>query len=408
MPLAAAMICLIPWAASGAGAPPVRPPAIVPATEVRTAHYDLHVEGLDAQDVGAMLEELHAQLRKYFAAAPEGRLSVAVYSTRDRWAEALQADRQFVPPKAGGYYAPSTRKAYLWLQPSAYFTRQVILHEATHQFHWLVATGNLAPSADWYTEGLAEYFGMHNWDGKILQTGVIPAITLEDYPSAAMRNFVAAGSDLERMLPHADRPEAWALVHFLLNRHGEKFREMAAKLDQRQDAHEAWKQTFGSDASKLSGEYGQWIKEHTQPWQVVWVPWQQRGDAIVSDCEASALTVLKETPKTLAVEMEQLTPGGFAGLVFAYHATKDFHLLQVLPGRKVRVIRRQEDAWVPVSVKEYPSAQGGDVLSLEQDDKSTTLWANGAKIATIPSTGRVGLSVEGCRACFRVKEPSGL
>ena len=34
------------------------------------------------------------------------------------------------------------------------------------------ATGNRSPKATWYTEGLAEYFGMHNWDGKTL-TGVV-------------------------------------------------------------------------------------------------------------------------------------------------------------------------------------------------------------------------------------------
>jgi hypothetical protein len=426
---AAAALCLSACALCSRAASPANRPASLPPNqpvaasanqpadepagearaELRTEHYDLTVEGLDANDTGAMLEQLHARLRDYFGIAPAGRLAVSVYATQARWAAELRKDRQLVPPAAGGYYAPFTRKAYLWLQPSAYSTRQLILHEATHQFHFLVATGNLSPSAVWYTEGLAEYFGMHNWDGKRLEVGVIPAITLEDYPAAALKSFEAAGSDLERMLPQAARPESWALVHFLLNNYRAQFRAMAARLDRQEDASKAWDQVFGGESSRLSVEFHQWIQGHAQPWKIVCIRWQQRGDVIAGESQkTNSLAILKETPKVLSVELTTLTPGGMAGLVFAYQAEKYFSLLQVLPDRKVRVLRRQNASWVTVFTGECPAADGPTTLSAMQDGKSTTLWVNGEKIATLPEIGQVGLNTEGCQALFRIKQPSGL
>ncbi|MFA6133743.1 MAG: hypothetical protein WC869_06975 [Phycisphaerae bacterium] len=402
----AAVICLGACVQSAVASSVVAQPAGGSGTELRTEHYDLYVEGLDAAEVGNMLEQLHAQLTRYFGSAPSGRLPLALYATREKWAAALQADGQAVL-YAGGYYAPATRKAYVWVQPSAYFTRHVLLHEATHQFHWLTSTGNQFPSTNWYTEGLAEYFAMHNWDGRRLQTGVIPAITLEDYPAKALWKFEAAGSDLGAMLPRAGRPESWALVHFLVNKYPDQFRQLSAGLDQRADADETWKRAFGRDYASFSQEYREWIVSHSQPWQIVWIGWQQRGEAIESESKANAMTILKQTPQALTVDIQPQTAGGAAGLVFAYQSPTEFHLFQVIGDHKIRIMHRQGGAWATVSESDLKRGNGDDVLKVSQEGGSTTLWANGEKIATLPTTGRVGLSVDGCRTLFRVREVAG-
>jgi hypothetical protein len=162
--------------------------------ETRSAHYDLYTESVDAAEAGAVLDALWDRLKEHFGSAPEGRLRVEVYATKDGMHGALERDRQW-KVDAGGCYAPDTKKAYLWVQPSESFTRQLLIHEATHQFHFLAATGNRGPAAEWYTEGLAEYFGMHNWDGKELKIGVVPAVSLEDYPAQAARQLSALGAD---------------------------------------------------------------------------------------------------------------------------------------------------------------------------------------------------------------------
>lgn len=394
-----AVLAMLPAAmahAAGEGAGPA--PTNLPAADLRTDHYDLHVEGADARDVGAMLEQLHGQLRGHFGTAPRERLTLALYATRDRWARALQADGQFVPPNAGGYYAPGPRKVYAWAQPSAYFTRHVLIHEATHQFHWLAATGNATPSAPWYYEGLAEYFGMHDWDGRRLRTGVVPAVTLEDYPAAALACYQAAGGALERLRASEARPAAWALVAFLRERHGEAFGRLAGRLDRGEDAAAAWAAVFGG-VDGLSRELGAWLGEHRQPWQVVWTAWQQRGEALESESPTMSITILKQTPGRLSVRVEPQGPGEAAGLVFGYRSPDDFYLFQALPGGLVRVLRRREGAWAalgaPVPVKD------SSVLSVAPEAAGTALWAGGTRVALVDAVGQVGLNVQNGRALFR-------
>ena len=137
----------------------------------RTEHYELHVDGsLDAVELGRLLERLHAKLTTYFDAAPAGRLRIEILRDETQFKQAL-ADSGEPHEDFGGYYSPAAKTAWLFVQPSAYFTRHLLLHEATHQFHFLIATGNHAPAAEWYREGLADYMGLHTWDGKQLRVG---------------------------------------------------------------------------------------------------------------------------------------------------------------------------------------------------------------------------------------------
>ncbi|MCF6228746.1 MAG: hypothetical protein L3J82_08830, partial [Planctomycetes bacterium] len=70
--------------------------------------------------------------------------------------------------KSHGFF--DGRKCILSYFHDWYRTRRIILHEARHQFDSLVAkTGWGVPA--WYHEGIAEYWSMHNWDGKKLELG---------------------------------------------------------------------------------------------------------------------------------------------------------------------------------------------------------------------------------------------
>lgn len=374
------------------------------AAVVGTRHYDISVEGgMDPADVGNMLEQLYSRLQTYFGTEPPGRLAIGIYATREQWARALQADGQWVPPQAGGYYAPQTRKAYLWLQPTPYFTRQLILHEATHQFHWLTSTGNRDPNATWYTEGLAEYFGMHNWDGRRLETGVIPAMTLEDYPATAIKDFESVGGDLDRIFSFVSRPASWAMVHFLIANYPEQFRAFSRRLDRGEDSSAAFRKVFGSDLAKFSGPCRAWIRDHAQPWEIVWTSWQQRGESMESDSSSVALTVMKTVCPTLTVELQSLSRGGTAGLVFGYRSPEDFYMFQVQSTSQVAVYHRQNGSWNKLLTKDYKPSDGLNVLSMAQDEKSTYLRINGQEMGDISVIGRMGLNSNGCRASFKVR-----
>ena len=184
-----------------------------PATsQAKTAHYDISAERLDAAEIGRMLEQHYVYLERFFGRAPTSRMRVEVHADLDRYKAALGRDGHSYPG-GGGYFAPNTRKAYLFIQPSDYFTRHLILHEATHQFQALLRTDPVLPRVPWYIEGLAEYFGMHNWDGRRLEVGIVPAITLEDYPAKALKQWEACGGNLEGLIAGRvkdDRALSWA------------------------------------------------------------------------------------------------------------------------------------------------------------------------------------------------------
>ncbi len=366
------------------------------AGELATAHYDLLAEGVDAADTGRLIEALHTRLTEYFHAAPEGRLRLEVHPSKERFRAAMLADRE-TPPEAGGYYSPRTRKAYLWVQPSEYFTRQLVLHEATHQFHYLVATGNRSPGAVWYTEGLAEYFGMHDWDGETLKTGVVPPVSLEDYPARALEQFEGAKDDLAGVVAGrvpVDRPLAWALVHFLVNTRREEFRRVSAELDAQRGAP-----ALGGEAAK---ELRAWIEGHQQPWRILWVGWQGRGEAIEGASPTNALAVLKEAPDRLEAEIEGTHV--WAGVAFGVRSVDDFWLVQAGVDGRARVVRRTGGRW-RVEKTTRGEATGPRNVAVARSGDRVEAFVDGVSLGTFDAPGDVGLNVDAGRARFKVSGP---
>ena len=380
--------------------------AALPVSEEKTEHYSILAEKLDATEVGRLLEGLHAHLTSHFGRSPKERLRVEIYSTRERWEAALRATGDAVPD-AGGYYSPGTKTASLYVQPSRYYTRQLLLHEATHQFHFLVATGNRSPRASWYTEGLAEHFGMHDWDGEALKVGVVPAATLEDYPEAANRNFERIERDLAGIVSgkrECGRPEAWALVGFLMERDGMRFRTLASLLDRGSEPEPAWKRAVGAVSPRLVQEYEAWIESHAQPWKIVWTSWEQRGEFLEGESQTNGLLLRKGEPRSLAVDLHPQDGSWKAGLVFGYRSAEEFFLFQAVGSREVRVVERARGEWKVRLTRPVERSEGPWRLSAEAERGSVRLRAGETEVASFEAPGELGLNVEGCRIRFRVVE----
>jgi len=376
------------------------------STDVTTEHYSLHVENLDAGDVGHMLDDFYRQMTGFCGKAPPaGKLRVEIYSTKERFHAALDADKQPLVD-AGGYYSPGTRKAYLWIQPSQYFTRQLILHEATHQFHYLALTRNQGPAAKWYTEGLAEYYGMHNWDGVHLTLCTVPPITLEDYPASAIDHFKnKLHSDLSGMITGqvvAERPESWALIHFLADEYPKQFSQLRVKLDHQMDPAAAWRAAFGQLTPKFVTQFESWMEKHSQPWKIVWVGWQQFGDDLEGKSKSSALAVLKQTPPSLSVAVDPKTATGKAGLIFGFESAENFNVWQLWGANQVRIVRRVKGKWAGTQMFNLAPHDGAAVLSLAIANGAITLGANGVEITHNEAAGQIGLYVQNGSARFRV------
>ena len=382
------------------------PPATLATegTEHHTAHYDLYVESpLDPSETGDLLEALHRELSRFFGTAPKGPLRVEIYADQERFRAALRRDRQPYQ-SGGGLYGPTSGKVWLAIQPSEAYTRQLILHEATHQFHFPVATSNRFPSAAWYTEGLAEFMGMANWDGRRLRVGVIPAITLEDYPARARAVFDAIDWDVAGALEgHVAVGQAggWALVHFLAHDDAQRFRDLGRRLERRDDPPRALREVYGEIGPGFVSRFRRWLRRHRQPWDWRWNSWQERGGWIEGDSDRVAVSTLKETPRRLDVELRPVSGYFKGGLVFGYRSAEDFYMMSLRDDRTVRLLRRRLGSWLALDQTRIGQPAVPDTLAVEQHPGGVHLWVNGQVIAVVDALGKVGLMVDGCRARFR-------
>ncbi len=374
----------------------------------QTEHYDVDYEGnLDAEELGKLLESLHAKLTRFFGGkTPEQRLRLVILADEERFKAAL-ADAGQPYEGGGGVYGPTFKTAWLFVQPSQYYTRHLMLHEATHQFHYLVATGNEAPAAEWYLEGLADYMGQHTWDGEQLQVGVVPLISLEDYPAQAIAEFDEAEWDLASIVAgqrDVGRGAGWMLVHFLINRDYETFRKLASRLDGRNDPTEAFTTTFGEVTDELVQDLKRWVTQHQQPFDDVWIEWQAWGAALEGRSEGVALCLAKQTPQRFEVEIHEAEGEFRAGVAFGFQGPRSFRMLQIWGDGKAHFLRRDQDKWTVTRSVPVPPADGDDRIVVEQiGEDSAVLTVNGDEVHRMPAPGRVGLTVDGCRARFRVK-----
>ncbi|MEC9117560.1 MAG: hypothetical protein VX607_11880 [Planctomycetota bacterium] len=128
-----------------------------------------------------------------------------------------------LPPFPNGF----SRGFEFWFyeQPSAFYRRYLMLHEGTHAFMQQMLGGRGAP---WYSEGMAEYLSVHEWDGKTLKLKQ----TIDQREDAPLwgrvklvKDAFASGQGFmpkdimmmedEQFLQNVSYGWAWALCHFL-------------------------------------------------------------------------------------------------------------------------------------------------------------------------------------------------
>ena len=376
-----------------------------PPVESGSVHYEIHSAGIATVETGRLLDSLHGQLREYFEGAPNGPLPIALFPDRGHFCDALARDGQSIV-EGGGYYAPENRTVYLFNQPSVYYTRHLLLHEATHQFHLLAATENRMPKATWYVEGLADYFAMHNWDGTRLHCGVVPVVSLEDYPAAALKTIEKNGGH-PTWLRHiidgretASRPLSWALVHFLMHRDRGAFRRLGTRLNQSSQPLSDFRETTGPVDRKFAREFHRWVADHQQPWSIVWTEWQQSGEFLEGCSETVGLLVHKGPLARLGVTIAPSESLWKAGGVFGYSSESDHYLVQLSSDGEVRIVQRTGNGWQ--AVLSAPVARETRSFAIERLRDQVTITVNGHCLHKQTASGKLGLHVDGCRSRFRL------
>lgn len=126
----------------------------------------------DVQKLPQVFDAAVAELAKYFQVDPaklnDWKLVGCLMENKVRFQGCglFTAD---LPDFPNGFHKGS--QFWLFDQPSDYYRRHLMIHEGTHAFmsHWLGGAG-----PPWYSEGMAELLGTHEWDGAKLALGYNP------------------------------------------------------------------------------------------------------------------------------------------------------------------------------------------------------------------------------------------
>jgi hypothetical protein len=383
-----------------------------------TAHYHVEAEGEDAlaAEAAKVLEAAWPEFAKFFGAEPalaEGeKLPVFIAATREGFATRLKADG-ITPPESGGYYSPGHRTAYLWRQPTLYYTRVLLLHETAHQFHYLARTGNRSLPAYWYVEGLAEYLGRHHWDGESLTLGALPVLSLEDYAAAAKKEIEGLGAPFAAHLGKLglSRPLSYALIRFLLCADGgsrrEKFEKLMAKLDRGAASGDLLWKAFGPP-KRLAAELEEWLATDQEPWAPIYNEWEGIGPDRIRGVAPPAIVSLcrvKAGVRRLTAALEVPAGGEWRGGLLLHHSGPDDYVT-ALAGSDglLAVTRRTEGRWEALHRGKCPAPDTNGLLhfTATRVPGEVELVVGGETVGLFPFAGKgLGLAVQGCDLRFR-------
>ena len=390
-----------------------------PSDEVRvlrSEHYALSVpadfEG--AEDWLLLAEALHARLREHFGAMPptDELLQVQFYADQVSYRAGLAAEG--VDPAvttAGGVYWTGTRKASFWRQPSRAFTRHLFLHELVHQFHYLAVMDNEPRTPTWYTEGLAEHFSHHTWDGETLVTGVSDLVMLEENIPSMAAAARAGTLDLEEVASGrmgGPKPESWALVHWLLagpdRALTRRFRELERKM---------WRgapftsRVFGTSSSArercLAGGV-EWLGSLWTTWRIEWIEWDALGQTLVG--ESSVVGLVRARDASLRGGLTTTLSGpGRAGVILGFRSTGEFLALYHDPRGRAWLTRRSEGRWIELAGADVPARERRHLEVAVQKDSRIEVRVDGelaleARLDAELLEGPPGLFTDACRTLF--------
>lgn len=298
-----------------------------------TAHYRLQIDGFDedeTRNLATLAELAWTGFGSFFGAEAAGPLDVLVSADQASFEAALAADGIGEIDGAGGYYDPGSGRAYLFRQPTAYYSRVLLLHEMTHQYQDQTSFTSGLPF--WYVEGLAEALSRHHWDGSCLQLRVRPLLSWEDGAAGAAA-ALEGGATVSTLLSgeSSSRPLAQELVRLLS---GDP--DLA-------EGFAAWRQAVaeGADPADLDAlastiapldtltvALEEFVPQDQEPMTPVYLDWvPQADDAAWGFADASSAARLKAATDRFSMRTDVPDSGENVGTVYGYDpSTGDLEL----------------------------------------------------------------------------------
>lgn len=367
------------------------------AYTVATDHYRLELE-VDskerAEEMGRMAEAAWLAFTEFFEKAPalEGseRLTVSFFSSHERFQDALAAIGASAGD-AGGYYAPSTRTAYLYEQPNPYYTNVLFLHEMTHQFHYLARTGNQnRPS--WYVEGIAEYLGRHDWDGRCIRLGVIPMLSWEDLPAKALESVSTSGLDTTSIVSgttEASRAESWAIVAYLDRAHdgavAEAFASYRESMDAGSPADPSVLEDLVGPLSDIDQAIATWLPTAQEPLSPIYTEWMHVAPGTVHSLRTGRLTLahVKEPHDVFEVTVTPQSKDAHVGVLAGFTDTQNYVAYFVDDDRQISEWKSVDGvlSWNIVSPEKVsPNDDGSFTWTVSHTGSGTQVEVNGISL----------------------------
>lgn len=330
----------------------------------------------DADEALAVLEAAWPQYVQFFGTQPKlaagERLRVSLHQTSETMLAAIRAGGGTPPPPGpGGYYCPVSRTAFLFRQPTRWYTRALLIHEVAHQFHWLAGEtrkNHKGPPPSWWAEGVVEHLAHHTWDGTTLRLAVVPPVSLEDYPARALAASTRAGFAWEELPTLSeDRPLQMHLVRWLAtSADGQPtsgFRFLRERLDRGEEADsKAILKAAGLKSEALRATLAKWLPSVQQPYVSLFNEWDSlgpghlRGTAgVVAACRT------REDVASHAARLRVLHGGRWrAGLLVHFTSSSDHTIAVIDSGRELR-LDRWNGGWTVLGVhalRGAPDAEG--------------------------------------------------
>jgi hypothetical protein len=307
-----------------------------------TPHYSLeaHVDSARAEELARLLEAAWPQYTRFFGRAPQlgetERLRVRLFRDAAAYRAGLSEDGITDAGGSGGYYEPSNRTAYLFDQPTRYYTQTLLLHEAGHQFH---GTAIDLPRGlpCWYIEGTAEYISRHDWDGRCIRLGIQPLLTQEDDPAEALESLADGTPTIEEILTEESpgtRPIARSLFRYLNHSANgalaADFRQMRDAIHDGVDPAEAFRTHLGPPSSHDEAMLA-FLRADQEPMETVFLEHLHVGPtSLRAFSEFFSIAVLKEPVNRFRASFAEPDAEGWSGgVVLGYESRSRYEALVV-------------------------------------------------------------------------------
>lgn len=391
------------------------------ATTVHTAHYDAYLEMDDSQDISRLLEQMYFTLSLEFGARPTERLRIKVFSTEVGYQYALTKDGVSTPflAKAGGAYVPKNKTVYLWTKFYPYSTRQMLIHECVHQFHFLATTHNRLPYCRLYYEGRAEDLALHQWDGVRLRIADPPELTPWDIPNDAMQHLrnrqkPISLKEIACEESEFDYAEACAITQYLRTKYPSYYAMWATLSGKLVPPAEAWDRAFGTIVR--TSDYMSWLAKHQNPWEAVFWSWDQAYDTIdgkapleraegpLGAYDQYALALLREPVSSFSCNVLQRDCLS-AGIVVGFVSKLTFTRVELSRDVHVVISSVEDGKWSQTYLDRFTAKladQTSVCLSAESRDGVRRVLINGLVVVEFPARekSRTGLVVTKGQARF--------